>query len=163
MKAVVRRGPSLVVDTLAAPEPAAGQVLVKTLACGICGSDLHAVHHMEQMVDLSARSGEPGLIDPKRDIVFGHEFCAELLDHGPGTDRRLRPGTRVVAMPVAPTPQGFDDRLFEPLPRRLRRGDGADRSDAAGSAQRPLRHPGGDDRALRGRRTCRRQIGRRAG
>ena len=108
MRAVVRRGPQLVVDTLAAPEPLAGQVLVKTLACGICGSDLHAVHSMEQMVELGARTGEPGLIDPARDIVFGHEFCAEILDHGPGTDRRLKVGTRVVTVPVAPTPQGFE-------------------------------------------------------
>lgn len=108
MRAVVRRGGTLVLDTLAAPEPQPGQVLARTLACGICGSDLHAVHAMEQMVELSARAGEPGLIDPARDIVFGHEFCAEILDHGPGTDRRLKAGTRVVSVPVAPTPQGFE-------------------------------------------------------
>ena len=108
MRAVVRRGPALVLDTLPVPEPQAGQVLARTLACGICGSDLHAVHAMEQMVDLSARAGEPGLIDPARDIVFGHEFCAEIVDHAPGTDRRLKPGTRVVSVPVAPTPQGFE-------------------------------------------------------
>jgi threonine dehydrogenase-like Zn-dependent dehydrogenase len=28
-------------------------VLVKSLACGICGSDLHALQHMEHMVALS--------------------------------------------------------------------------------------------------------------
>ncbi|KQT35374.1 alcohol dehydrogenase [Sphingomonas sp. Leaf412] len=108
MRAVVRRGPALVVDDLATPEPAAGQVLVRTLCCGICGSDLHAVHAMETMVALSARTGEPGLIDPARDIVFGHEYCAAVLDHGPGTDRRLKTGTRVVGMPVVPTPRGFE-------------------------------------------------------
>lgn len=108
MRAVVRRGRALALDTLARPEPGAGQVLARTLACGICGSDLHAVHSMEQMVELSARAGEPGLIDPARDIVFGHEFCAEIVDHGPGTDRRLKAGTRVVSVPVAPTPLGFE-------------------------------------------------------
>lgn len=103
MKAVVRRGPALVVDTIADPVPSAGQVVVRTLCCGICGSDLHAVHGMDAMVELGKRSGEPSLIDPKGDIVFGHEFCAEILDYGPGTDRRLKPGTRVVSLPVMPT------------------------------------------------------------
>ncbi|MEH3101848.1 alcohol dehydrogenase catalytic domain-containing protein [Sphingomonas adhaesiva] len=108
MKAVVRRGPALVVDTIADPVPAAGQVVVRTLCCGICGSDLHAVHAMEAMVELGRRSGEPSPVDPARDIVFGHEFCAEVLDHGPGTDRRLKPGTRVVALPVMPTARGME-------------------------------------------------------
>ena len=109
MRAVIRRGPgNLVVDDIATPEPAAGQVLVKTLCCGICGSDLHAVHAMEAMVELGKRSGEPATIDPARDIVFGHEFCAEILDHGPGAERRLAAGTRVVSMPVVIGPQGFE-------------------------------------------------------
>lgn len=108
MKAVVRRGPALVVDTVPDPVPGAGQVLVKTLCCGICGSDLHAVHSMEKMVELGRRTGEPGLIDPARDIVFGHEFCAEIVDHGPGTDKRLKAGTRIVTMPVVVSPQGFE-------------------------------------------------------
>lgn len=109
MRAVVRRGPgNLVVDDVPQPEPAAGQVLVKTLCCGICGSDLHAVHSMEAMVELGARTGEPGFLDPAADIVFGHEFCAEILDHGPGTDKRLAAGTRVVTMPVVVSARGFE-------------------------------------------------------
>jgi len=109
MRAVVRRGPgNLVVDDIAMPEPAAGQVLAKTLCCGICGSDLHAVHSMEAMVELGKRSGEPTTIDPARDIVFGHEFCAEILDHGPGTEKRLAAGTRIVSMPVVIGPHGFE-------------------------------------------------------
>ncbi|WEK43529.1 MAG: zinc-binding dehydrogenase [Candidatus Sphingomonas colombiensis] len=108
MKAVVRRGPELVLDTVPDPTPGAGQVLVKTLCCGICGSDLHAVHSMEKMVELGRRTGEPALIDPAKDIVFGHEFCAEILDHGPGADKRLKVGTRVVTMPVVASPQGFE-------------------------------------------------------
>ena len=50
MRAVVMRDKKLVVDTFPDPEPAAGEVLVKTLACGICGSDLHALKHAERMV-----------------------------------------------------------------------------------------------------------------
>ena len=35
----------IVVDDMAQPIPSEGEVLVKTLACGICGSDLHALKH----------------------------------------------------------------------------------------------------------------------
>lgn len=109
MKAVIRRGPgNLVVDELATPQPAAGQVLVKTLCCGICGSDLHAVHSMEKMVELGKRSGEPMRLDPAADIVFGHEFCAEIVEHGLATDKRLTAGTRVVSVPVLASSNGFE-------------------------------------------------------
>jgi threonine dehydrogenase-like Zn-dependent dehydrogenase len=101
MRAVIRRDKRLVCDEIAALTPGDGQVLVKTLACGICGSDLHALHHMEHMIDLSRRAG--GLdtgFDPAADTVFGHEFCAEILDHGPAATRALKAGTRVVSVPV---------------------------------------------------------------
>jgi 2-desacetyl-2-hydroxyethyl bacteriochlorophyllide A dehydrogenase len=117
MRAVVRRNKQLVCDEIAELEPAAGQVLVKTLACGICGSDLHALHHMEHMIDLGRRAGAPDNgFDPTADTVFGHEFCGEILDHGPGSARTLKAGTRVVSVPVALTangmePLGFSNRL----------------------------------------------------
>ena len=47
MRAAIFRNGEIVVDTLPEPKPAAGQVLVKTLACGICGSDLHARKHAQ--------------------------------------------------------------------------------------------------------------------
>jgi threonine dehydrogenase-like Zn-dependent dehydrogenase len=101
MKAVIRRDKRLVCDEIADLKPAEGQVLVKTLACGICGSDLHALHHMEHMIDLSRRAGGPDSgFDPTADTVFGHEFCAEILDHGPGSPKALKAGTRVVSVPV---------------------------------------------------------------
>jgi threonine dehydrogenase-like Zn-dependent dehydrogenase len=109
MKAVVRRNKALVCDEIGELEPAAGQVLVKTLACGICGSDLHALHHMEHMIELSRRAG--GLdngFDPAADTVFGHEFCAEILDHGPGATKALKAGTRVVSMPMTMTAAGVE-------------------------------------------------------
>jgi threonine dehydrogenase-like Zn-dependent dehydrogenase len=101
MRAVIRRDKRLVCDEIAELTPGEGQVLVKTLACGICGSDLHALHHMEHMVDLSRRAGgmDSGF-DPTADTVFGHEFCAEILDHGPGSAKTLKPGARVVSVPV---------------------------------------------------------------
>jgi 2-desacetyl-2-hydroxyethyl bacteriochlorophyllide A dehydrogenase len=39
-------------------------------------------------------------MDLARDVVFGHEFCCEVLDYGPGTERMLKPGSRVCAMPL---------------------------------------------------------------
>ena len=53
MRAAIFRNGQIVVDTLPEPKPAAGQVLVKSLACGICGSDLHARQHAHRMVELS--------------------------------------------------------------------------------------------------------------
>jgi 2-desacetyl-2-hydroxyethyl bacteriochlorophyllide A dehydrogenase len=109
MRAVVRRNRKLVCDEIAELEPAAGQVLVRTLACGICGSDLHALHHMEHMIALGRRAGNPDNgFDPAADTVFGHEFCAEILDHGPGSSKALKAGTRVVSVPATITPGGME-------------------------------------------------------
>jgi len=109
MRAVVRRDKRLVCDEIAELEPAQGQVLVRTLACGICGSDLHALHHMEHMVELGRRAGggDNGF-DPRADTVFGHEFCAEILDHGPGSAKTLKAGTRVVSVPATLTASGVE-------------------------------------------------------
>mgnify|MGYP003347990527 FL=1 len=99
MRAAIFRGGDIVVDTLPEPKPAQGQVLVKTLACGICGSDLHAAKHAHRMVDISRRAGRLPM-DLSRDVVMGHEFCCEVIDYGPGTEKKVKPGTRVCAMPV---------------------------------------------------------------
>ncbi len=106
MKAVVRRGKSLLQAEVDDVTPASGQVLVKTLACGICGSDLHAVHHLDTMIEMGRRSGSRSAIDLAYDLVMGHEFCAEILDHGPDTQKTLKAGTRVVSVPYAVGPKG---------------------------------------------------------
>ena len=33
-------------------------------------------------------------------VVFGHEYCAEVLEYGAGCRKKLKPGTRVVAQPL---------------------------------------------------------------
>jgi threonine dehydrogenase-like Zn-dependent dehydrogenase len=38
-------------------------------------------------------------MDLSKDIVFGHEFCAEVLENGPGTQGRFKPGARVTSVP----------------------------------------------------------------
>lgn len=100
MRAAVMRNKEIVVDTVPDPEPGPGEMLVKTLACGICGSDLHALHHADQMVAAARESGAPFAMDPSRDIVMGHEFCAEVIDYGPDASGMAKPGERVVSMPL---------------------------------------------------------------
>ncbi len=106
MRAAIMRTKKLVVDNIPIPEPGPGEVLVKTLACGICGSDLHTLKHAEKLVEASRRSGGVFTMDLNRDIVMGHEFCAEIIDHGPDTKKQLRVGTRICSMPVLIRPDG---------------------------------------------------------
>jgi threonine dehydrogenase-like Zn-dependent dehydrogenase len=107
MRAAVMRDFKIIVDTLPDPEPQQGEVLVRTLACGICGSDLHALKYAEQMAMTGPEGGIPFPIDPQKDLVMGHEFCAEILEYGPETKPRLKPGTRVVSVPILPRGGGF--------------------------------------------------------
>jgi threonine dehydrogenase-like Zn-dependent dehydrogenase len=82
MRAVIRRDGRLVVDEMAPPTPAPGQLLAKSLVCGICGSDLHALDHYDHMIDLGARLGGFDGMRKNTDTVFGHEFCCEVLEGG---------------------------------------------------------------------------------
>lgn len=107
MKAVVRRSARLVACDVPDPVPVPGTVLVRTLACGICGSDLHALAHMDRMVEAAARSGSPFLVDPSRDVVMGHEFAAEVLEYADGSSRPLPVGTPVCAMPLTVSAAGL--------------------------------------------------------
>src|ERR1700745_2118398 len=100
MRATVMRNQKLVVDDIPTPEPGPGEVLVKTLACGICGSDLHALKHAEKLVEGARRSGGPFIMDLNRDIVMGHACSAKVVAFGPETRRRFKAGARVCAMPV---------------------------------------------------------------
>jgi threonine dehydrogenase-like Zn-dependent dehydrogenase len=110
MRAAVMRDRKLVVADVPAPTPGPGEVLVRTLACGICGSDLHALKFADQFVETARRAGNPRVMDLGRDVIMGHEFCAEIVEHGPGTTRALKAGSRVCSRPVlmpAPGPQSI--------------------------------------------------------
>lgn len=101
MKAVVCQNAELSVVDLPEPVAAQGQVLVEVLRCGICGSDLHMRHHCDEFRAVVSKVGM-GEIMPKASdpVVFGHELCAEVLEYGPGCDKKIKIGTRVVAQPV---------------------------------------------------------------
>jgi threonine dehydrogenase-like Zn-dependent dehydrogenase len=100
MRAAVTTQSGIVLRELDVPVPDAGQVLVRTLACGICGSDLHAAADLAHFVELTERAGAPGGLDPARGAVFGHEFSAEIVEYGPGATRALPLGTTVCSVPI---------------------------------------------------------------
>ena len=101
MKAVVCQDAELKVVDLPEPVPARGQVLLEVLRCGICGSDLHMRHHCNEFRAVVDKVGLGKVLPSSTDpVVFGHELCAEVAEYGPGCDRKLKIGTRVVAQPV---------------------------------------------------------------
>ena len=111
------RDKQLIVDDIPAPVPKAGQVLVRTLACGICGSDLHALQHGDLMVEMSQQSAtsaeaeimRPHIMDLTRDVVMGHEFAAEVVELGENVGNS-KVGDIVVSMPMT-----FDEAGLYPI------------------------------------------------
>ena len=73
-------GEPLRLQQLPVPQPAAGQVLLKVSACGICRTDLHVV------------DGE--LTEPTLPLVPGHQIVGTIERLGAGVTG-LRPGQRV--------------------------------------------------------------------
>ena len=108
MKAVVCTNAELNVVERSEPVPERGQVRIEVLRCGICGSDLHARHGCDVWADLAARAGYDRFARSDEPIVFGHEFCGEIAEHGPGCRRSSPTGTRVVALPLLRGSRGVD-------------------------------------------------------
>jgi threonine dehydrogenase-like Zn-dependent dehydrogenase len=98
------RKSELVIDTVPDPEPGPGEILVRTLSCGICSSDLQALADAQHLVSRVEDWGQTRPLDPSRDLILGHEFCAEVVDYGPDTAHRLSAGTRVVSVPAVMRP-----------------------------------------------------------
>jgi threonine dehydrogenase-like Zn-dependent dehydrogenase len=107
MRAAIMQNWQLTVGDLPEPTPAAGQVLTRVLACGICGSDLHLIKHGEESRRLSDELNAdrppdpmaPKMFDPTGPTVMGHEFCCEVVDLGEGVNN-LKIGDLIVSMPV---------------------------------------------------------------
>jgi threonine dehydrogenase-like Zn-dependent dehydrogenase len=100
MRAVRCHAAKLEVVDVPAPEPAPGQLLVEVLRCGICGSDLHARHHCDELADITAEVGYDGIFRSDESVILGHEICGEVVDGGRGRRPGFRTGTRVVAFPL---------------------------------------------------------------
>lgn len=107
MKAVVCQDATLEVMDLPEPEPAEGQLVLDVTRCGICGSDLHARHHADAQADVLAEAGYDGFARSHEKVVFGHEFCGTIAEHGAGTSKRNSIGTSVVALPLVRRANGM--------------------------------------------------------
>ncbi len=88
MRAVVKRfrRPGASVEDVRKPKAGRGEVLARMLMTSICGSDVHIWdwnHWAEGRVS-------------RLPIIFGHEFCGEIVDVGAGV-RSLEIGDRVSA------------------------------------------------------------------
>lgn len=100
LKAVVCKQAELSVVERDDVRPGRGQLLLDVLRCGICGSDLHARHHCDELADVIEETGYEHLMRSDQEVVFGHEFCGEILEHGPGCRKSSEPGSHVVAFPL---------------------------------------------------------------
>ena len=100
MKAVVCHQSELTVRDVADPRPEKGQLLLQVVRCGICGSDLHARHHAEELKAAAHATGYDGVMGPDDAVVMGHEFVGEVTDVAAGSRGGFRTGDRVVALPI---------------------------------------------------------------
>ncbi|HEX8204864.1 MAG TPA: zinc-binding dehydrogenase [Solirubrobacteraceae bacterium] len=108
MRAVACQNAELEVVDLPEPTPVSGQVRLKVLRCGICGSDLHARHGIDEWATLADRMGYDRFGRSTDAIVLGHEFAGEVAEYGPGCARDVPTGTPVVALPLIRGPRGVD-------------------------------------------------------
>lgn len=100
MRAMVLRGKELRVEDVPQPAPAAGQVLARVRACGICGSDLHYARFAEYLQATSR--AERGVLSnalPEAGVVMGHEFVGEVIESGAAVEGWQK-GDRVVSVPT---------------------------------------------------------------
>jgi threonine dehydrogenase-like Zn-dependent dehydrogenase len=100
MRAVTCHRGVLEVAEVPDPAPERGHVVLEVRACGICGSDLHARHHCDAVADDALAAGYDAFMRSDQTVVMGHEFCGEVVDHGPRTPKRLKPGTLAVSLPM---------------------------------------------------------------
>ena len=108
MRAVTCTHAQLAVSEIDDPAPAPGQVRIAVERCGICGSDLHARTGIDQWADMASELGYDRFGRSDQPIVMGHEFVGEVAEYGPKTRGKLKPGTRVVALPFLDNPGGAD-------------------------------------------------------
>ena len=100
MRAVICHQGNLSVAEVETPVPGQGQLLVEVQRCGICGSDLHARVHGDELGKVMAETGYDDFMRSDQQIVLGHELYGVVADHGPGTGKKLAVGTPVVSIPL---------------------------------------------------------------
>ncbi|MCB0940515.1 MAG: zinc-binding dehydrogenase [Mycobacterium sp.] len=100
MRAVSCVHGTLSVLEMPAPRPADGQLVLDVRSCGICGSDLHAKDHADELAEIFDETGYPDGMRADTPTVFGHEFSGEVAERGAKTPKAFKVGTRVVSFPM---------------------------------------------------------------
>jgi 2-desacetyl-2-hydroxyethyl bacteriochlorophyllide A dehydrogenase len=101
MKAAYVENGQVHVGEMPDPVPAKGQALVRTHSCGMCASDQHFLKGGRNIIALSQQLGGPyAALDFTRPFVPGHEYVGEVLDYGPGSQRKVKVGRRVTSVPI---------------------------------------------------------------
>lgn len=108
MRAVACQQGALEVVELPEPEPGPGQVRIEVTRCGICGSDLHARHGIDQLADVALGVGYDRFGRSDQQVVFGHEFSGRVAEYGPKCKGTLATGAPVVALPLLRGQSGVD-------------------------------------------------------
>jgi (R,R)-butanediol dehydrogenase / meso-butanediol dehydrogenase / diacetyl reductase len=81
MRAAVFYGPrDLRLESVAEPEPGPGDVKLRVIYNGICGSDLHEYYDGP----ITTRTTPHPLTGVKNPVILGHELCGEVVSCGPG-------------------------------------------------------------------------------
>jgi threonine dehydrogenase-like Zn-dependent dehydrogenase len=106
MRAAVFHDGRFSVEKLPDPSPAAGQLLVRPIVCGICGSDLSILKDAPHLCNVLHRAGFRGFMDPAKPVVMGHEFTCEVIDAGKDCARFKR-GDRLVSLPFLTAADGI--------------------------------------------------------
>jgi threonine dehydrogenase-like Zn-dependent dehydrogenase len=97
------------------PRPAAGQLVLDVLRCGICGSDLHAKDHADELADAMNAVGYEHSVTGDTPVVFGHEFCGQVAERGRGVAKQFKVGANVVSFPLLRAHQGVHLTGLSPL------------------------------------------------
>ncbi len=100
VKAVICQHGELSTGEMADPQPGEGQVVLRVMRCGICGSDLHARRRGDELAAMMTESGYDGFMRSEQRIVFGHEFVGEVAEYGPNCRRKIPTGSLAVALPL---------------------------------------------------------------
>ncbi|EHB53722.1 Alcohol dehydrogenase GroES domain protein [Mycolicibacterium rhodesiae JS60] len=91
---------TLSVVEMPAPQPADGQLVLDVASCGICGSDLHAKDHADELSSNTQEMGYRDFMRSDTPVVMGHEFSGEVAECGRKTPKAFKVGTRVVSFPL---------------------------------------------------------------
>lgn len=97
------------------PSPARGQLLLEVRRCGICGSDLHAKDHADELTDVMDEVGYPDFMRQDTPVVLGHEFVGEVAERGAGAPNEFRVGAPVVSFPMVRAAGGVHMTGLSPL------------------------------------------------